>query len=162
MCSVSRSKPFCETLEVGESLLTHKRTVTESDITNFANLSGDHFYAHTDETSTDLGIFGKRVAHGYFLVSAAAGMFVDPGYGPVLANYGLEHLRFIEPVGIGDTIQARLTVKRKDVKANKPGERRTGVVAWDVEISNQHAKTVALYSILTLVERQPENTEAQA
>jgi oxepin-CoA hydrolase/3-oxo-5,6-dehydrosuberyl-CoA semialdehyde dehydrogenase len=145
-----------EQLQVGESLLTHRRTVTESDIVQFAAISGDHFYAHTDEIGARGSIFGRRVAHGYFLVSAAAGLFVDPGVGPVLANYGLEKLRFIEPVGIGDTIQARLTVKRKTRKDAKPGERPTGVVEWDVDIINQDGKTVALYSILTLVERAPD------
>jgi oxepin-CoA hydrolase/3-oxo-5,6-dehydrosuberyl-CoA semialdehyde dehydrogenase len=142
-----------EELQIGESLLTHRRTVTEADIVHFAALSGDHFYAHTDEVAAADSLFGRRVAHGYFLVSAAAGLFVDPGVGPVLANYGLEKLRFIEPVGIGDTIQVRLTVARKTRKEAKPGERPTGVVAWEVEITNQDTKTVALYTILTLVER---------
>ena len=142
-----------EELQIGESLLTHRRTVTEADIVHFAALSGDHFYAHTDQLAAADSLFGRRVAHGYFLVSAAAGLFVDPGVGPVLANYGLEKLRFIEPVGIGDTIQVRLTVARKTRKEAKPGERPTGVVAWDVEITNQDSKTVALYTILTLVER---------
>jgi oxepin-CoA hydrolase/3-oxo-5,6-dehydrosuberyl-CoA semialdehyde dehydrogenase len=147
-------RKYFEDLEVGESLLTHRRTVTEADIVNFANVSGDYFYAHVDELGAKDSIFGKRVAHGYFLVSAAAGLFVSPAPGPVLANYGLENLRFIEPVGIGDTIQARLTVKGKNAKDPKPGERPTGVVEWDVEITNQDGKTVALYTVLTLVERR--------
>ncbi|HEU4740758.1 MAG TPA: phenylacetic acid degradation bifunctional protein PaaZ [Meiothermus sp.] len=148
-------RKYFEDLHIGESLLTHRRTVTEADIVNFANVTGDYFYAHVDEIGAKDSIFGKRVAHGYFLISAAAGLFVSPAPGPVLANYGLESLRFIEPVGIGDTIQARLTVKRKTAKENKPGERPTGVVAWDVEITNQEGKAVALYTILTLVERRP-------
>jgi len=154
-------RKYFEDLEVGESLLTHRRTVTEADIVNFANLTGDYFYAHVDEVGARDSIFGKRVAHGYFLISAAAGLFVSPAPGPVLANYGLENLRFIEPVGIGDTIQARLTVKRKIAKENKPGERPTGVVEWDVQITNQEGKVVALYTILTLVERVP-HANAQA
>ncbi|WP_027483721.1 phenylacetic acid degradation bifunctional protein PaaZ [Deinococcus pimensis] len=140
-------------LRVGDSILTHRRTVTEADIVNFAGISGDTFYAHTDEIAARDSIFGKRVAHGYFLVSAAAGLFVSPAPGPVLANYGLEGLRFIEPVGIGDSIRARLTVKRKQVKEPRPDERPTGVVEWAVEITNQHDQLVATYSILTLVER---------
>ncbi|WP_337868186.1 phenylacetic acid degradation bifunctional protein PaaZ [Meiothermus sp.] len=148
-------RKYFEDLEIGESLLTHRRTVTEADIVNFANLTGDYFYAHVDEIGARDSIFGKRVAHGYFLISAAAGLFVSPAPGPVLANYGLEHLRFIEPVGIGDTIQARLTVKSKSAKDPKPGERPTGVVTWAVEIFNQEGKTVALYDILTLVARKP-------
>lgn len=147
-------RKYFEDLEIGESLLTHRRTVTEADIVNFANVSGDYFYAHVDEIGARDSIFGKRVAHGYFLVSAAAGLFVSPAPGPVLANYGLENLRFIEPVGIGDTIQARLTVKSKTAKDPKPSERPTGVVEWDVQIFNQEGKAVALYSILTLVERK--------
>ncbi|ADD28277.1 phenylacetic acid degradation bifunctional protein PaaZ [Meiothermus ruber] len=157
-------RKYFEDLEIGESLLTHRRTVTEADIVNFANLTGDYFYAHVDEIGARDSIFGKRVAHGYFLISAAAGLFVSPAPGPVLANYGLEHLRFIEPVGIGDTIQARLTVKSKSAKDPKPGERPTGVVTWAVEIFNQEGKTVALYDILTLVERKPavQNSTASA
>ncbi|WP_295820538.1 phenylacetic acid degradation bifunctional protein PaaZ [uncultured Deinococcus sp.] len=141
-------------LQVGDSLLTHRRTVTEADIVNFAGLTGDHFYAHVDEIGAKEGIFGKRVAHGYFLISAAAGQFVSPAPGPVLANYGLEGLRFIEPVGIGDTIRTRLTCKRKIRKELRPGETRpTGVVEWRSEITNQDGVLVATYDILTLVER---------
>jgi oxepin-CoA hydrolase/3-oxo-5,6-dehydrosuberyl-CoA semialdehyde dehydrogenase len=149
-------RKYFEDLQIGESFLTHRRTVTEADIVNFANVSGDYFYAHVDELGARESIFGKRVAHGYFLISAAAGLFVSPAPGPVLANYGLERLRFIEPVGIGDTIQARLTVKSKSKKDPKPGERPSGVVTWAVEITNQEGKTVALYDILTLVERRGE------
>ena len=147
-------RKYFEDLQIGESLLTHRRTVTEADIINFANVSGDYFYAHVDEIGARDSIFGKLVAHGYFLISAAAGLFVSPAPGPVLANYGLENLRFIEPVGIGDTIQVRLTVKSKTAKDSQPSERPTGVVEWDVNITNQRGKTVALYSILTLVERR--------
>ncbi len=150
-------RKYFEDLEIGESLLTHRRTVTEADLVNFANVTGDYFYAHVDEIGAKDSIFGKRVAHGYFLISAAAGLFVSPAPGPVLANYGLENLRFIEPVGMGDTIQARLTVKSKTAKDPRPGERPTGVVTWAVEITNQDGKTVALYDILTLVERRPES-----
>jgi len=146
-------KSFDE-LQIGETLMTHRRTVTEADIVNFGCISGDHFYAHFDEIAAKDSLFGKRVAHGYFVISAAAGMFVDPAPGPVLANYGLENLRFIEPVGIGDTIQVRLTAKEKIWKAKRPDEdKATGVVVWDVEVRNQHDVTVAIYDILTLVER---------
>ncbi|MFC4638944.1 phenylacetic acid degradation bifunctional protein PaaZ [Deinococcus hohokamensis] len=146
-------KSFDE-IQVGDSLLTHRRTVTEADIVNFAGLTGDHFYAHVDEIGAREGIFGKRVAHGYFLISAAAGQFVSAAPGPVLANYGLENLRFVEPVGIGDTIRTRLTCKRKIRKDLRPGETRpTGVVEWRAEITNQDGALVATYDILTLVER---------
>ncbi len=143
-----------EELQPGETYVTHRRTVTEADIVNFGCLSGDHFYAHFDEIAARDSLFGKRVAHGYFLIAAAAGLFVDPAPGPVLANYGLENLRFIEPVGVGDTIQARLIVKQKTKKERRPEETRaTGVVRWAVELVNQDEKTVANYDILTLVER---------
>lgn len=148
-------RKYFEDLKVGERLTTHRRTVTEADIVNFGCLSGDHFYAHFDELAAVDSFFGKRVAHGYFVISAAAGLFVEPSPGPVLANYGLENLRFIEPVGMGDTIQVDLTVKRKIKKDKRPDEdQATGVVVWDVQIRNQHDELVALYDILTLVVRK--------
>ena len=144
-----------EALQIGESLLTARRTITEADIVNFANLSGDHFYAHVDKIGAAESFFGERVAHGYFVVSAAAGLFVDPGVGPVIANYGMENLRFIEPVKIGDTLQVRLTCKRKTAKPQKTAEDKpVGVVEWAVEVLNQENQSVALYSILTLVARK--------
>ncbi len=144
-------KKYFEDLKIGETLITHRRTVTETDIVNFGCISGDHFYAHFDEIAAKDSFFGKRVAHGYFIISAAAGMFVDPSPGPVIANYGLENLRFIEPVAAGDTIRAKLTVKRKIKKAPRGDEQATGVVAWAIEVTNQHEKPVAVYDILTLV-----------
>lgn len=160
---IDRVHPFrkdFDEVRIGDTLITHKRTVTEADIVNFGCLSGDHFYAHFDETAAADSLFGKRVAHGYFIISAAAGMFVDPAPGPVLANYGLENLRFIEPVGIGDTIQTRLTCKKKVKKDKRPDEdKANGVVVWDVEVRNQHDEPVALYNIMTLVER---SEDAQA
>ena len=145
-------RKYFDDLKIGESLITHRRTVTEADIVNFGCLTGDHFYAHFDEIAAKDSIFGKRVAHGYFIISAAAGMFVSPAPGPVLANYGLENLRFIEPVGIGDTIRTKITAKKKIRKDKRPHEAQaTGVVVWDVEVTNQNDKIVALYDILTLV-----------
>jgi len=146
---------YFEDLQIGEQLVTHRRTVTEADIVNFGCLSGDHFYAHFDELAAKDSLFGKRVAHGYFIISAAAGMFVSPAPGPVLANYGLNNLRFIEPVGIGDTLQVKITAKQKIAKDKRPDEEQaTGVVVWDVEVINQHEEMVALYDILTLVVRK--------
>ncbi len=136
-----------EELEIGETLVTAKRTITEADIVNFANLSGDHFYAHMNEAAAKESLFGARVAHGYFIISAAAGLFVDPAPGPVLANYGLENLRFTKPVYIGDTIYVKLSVKEKTPKQDKP----EGVVSWAVQVFNQNEELVATYSILTLV-----------
>lgn len=144
-----------EELQIGESLLTHRRTVTEADLVNFGCLSGDHFYMHFDEIAARESQFGKRIAHGYFVLSAAAGLFVSPGVGPVLANYGLDTLRFVSPVGIGDTIRARLTCKRKIYQGKKsPDGVGQGVVAWDVEVTNQNGELVASYDILTLVAKR--------
>jgi oxepin-CoA hydrolase/3-oxo-5,6-dehydrosuberyl-CoA semialdehyde dehydrogenase len=144
-----------EDLQIGESLLTHRRTVSEADITAFGGISGDYFYMHFDEIAAKASPFGKRIAHGYFVLSAAAGLFVSPAPGPVLANYGLDTLRFVKPVGIGDTIRARLTCKRKTDRnkrdANGQGQ---GVVAWDVEVTNQDGELVASYDILTLVAKR--------
>lgn len=149
-------RKFFEELQVGDTLVTHRRTVTEADIVNFGCLSGDHFYAHFDALAAkESPIFEDRVAHGYFIVSAAAGLFVDPGQGPVLANYGLENLRFIEPVYIGDTIQVKLTCKQKTKKFKKEeDEVPSGIVEWAVEVTNQKDEPVATYSILTLVQRR--------
>ncbi len=143
-----------EELSVGDTLHTHRRTVTEADVVNFAGISGDNFYAHTDDLAAKRSIFERRVAHGYFVVSAAAGLFVDPGEGPVLANYGLESLRFVKPVYPGDTIRVRLTVKQKTAKETPKDGVPQGVVAWDVEVTNQNDEPVAVYTILTLVRRK--------
>jgi oxepin-CoA hydrolase / 3-oxo-5,6-dehydrosuberyl-CoA semialdehyde dehydrogenase len=143
-----------EDLQIGESLLTHRRTVTEADIVNFGGISGDYFYMHFDAIAAKDTQFGQRIAHGYFVLSAAAGLFVSPAPGPVLANYGLDTLRFVKPVAIGDTIQARLTAKRKvDRQRVDHTGRGQGVVAWDVEVSNQDGELVASYDILTLVSK---------
>jgi oxepin-CoA hydrolase/3-oxo-5,6-dehydrosuberyl-CoA semialdehyde dehydrogenase len=151
---MDRVHPFrkhFEELVVGETLTTHRRTVTEADIVNFAGISGDHFYAHMDDLAARQSIFGKRVAHGYFVLAAAAGLFVDPAPGPVLANYGLEGLRFTKPVYAGDTIQATLTCKSRTRKETPPDGIPQGVVAWDVGVTNQDGDLVASYTILTLV-----------
>ncbi|MBC7896940.1 MAG: phenylacetic acid degradation bifunctional protein PaaZ [Cytophagaceae bacterium] len=154
--SGDRVHPFrkhFEELQVGETLLTHRRTVTETDIVNFACLSGDHFYAHMDEIAAKESIFGRRVAHGYFVLAAAAGLFVHPAPGPVLANYGMENLRFTKPVYAGDTIQVTLTCKSKTAKETPADGPPQGVVAWDVNVKNQDGELVATYTILTLVRR---------
>ena len=144
-----------EDLQIGDSLLTHRRTVGEADIVAFGGISGDYFYMHFDAIAAEQSAFGKRIAHGYFVLSAAAGLFVSPAPGPVLANYGLDTLRFVKPVGIGDTIRARLTAKRKTDRNRKDAHGvGQGVVAWDVEVTNQHDELVASYDILTLVAKR--------
>ena len=130
---------------------TVMRTVMETDIVGFAAVSGDNNPIHLNEDYAASTRFGQRIAHGYFVLSAAAGLFVSPAPGPVLANYGLDQLRFVKPVAIGDTIQARLTCKRKTDRGNRPDQPPQGVVAWDVQVLNQHGEIVASYDILTLV-----------
>lgn len=163
--SIDVAHPFTkyfDDLAVGDTLVTHRRTVTEADVVNFACLSGDHFYAHMDDIAARESIFERRVAHGYFVLSAAAGLFVHPPKGPVLANYGLEQLRFVKPVYPGDTIQARLTCKRKTARDPRPDTPPQGVVEWDVEVTNQNGEACAVYSILTLVARREVEPPAAA
>lgn len=140
-------KPF-NSLAIGDTFNSGEREVTIADIERFAELSGDRFYAHMDEAEAARNpLFGGRVAHGYFLVSAAAGLFVDPPYGPVLANYGLDGLRFTKPVKPGDRIKVRLTCKEKSFRPSAGH----GEVRWDTEITNQNGETVASYDVLTIV-----------
>jgi oxepin-CoA hydrolase / 3-oxo-5,6-dehydrosuberyl-CoA semialdehyde dehydrogenase len=140
-------KPF-GALAIGDTFNSAEREVTVEDIERFAQLSGDHFYAHTDEAQAARNpLFKGRVAHGYFLVSAAAGLFVDPPYGPVLANYGIDALRFTKPVKPGDRIKVRLTCKEKSLRAGAG----YGEVRWDAAITNQDGESVANYDVLTMV-----------
>lgn len=146
---------YFEDLEVGEARTTETHTVTEQDIEQFADLTGDEFYAHTDLEAAERSLFGKIVAHGYFVLSRAAGLFVHPDEGPVMLNYGLENLRFTKPVAPGDTIRAKLIVKRKTVRQKKAKDKFPfGIVYWDVEVTNQDKELVADYTILTLVKRR--------
>lgn len=143
-----------EELEIGETVFTHKHTVTVSDIVNFANVSGDNFYAHMDETSLDGTIFEHRVAHGYFILSKAAGLFVDPKKGPVLLNYGIDECRFTKPVYPGTTIGVRFTVKEKINQEKKSDDDiAKGIVKFLVDIYDQEGETVGLATILTMVKK---------
>ena len=145
-------KKYFEELKIGETLITHKRTVTDADIVNFANVSWDHFYAHTDATSLEGTPFTQRVAHGYFVLSAAAGLFVDAAKGPVMLNYGLEECRFTKPVYPGMTIAVRLTVKEKIAQEKRDDEDYTkGIVKWLVDVFDETGETVAIATILTMV-----------
>jgi len=143
--------PFKKTfdiLSVGDALVTAKRVITLEDIEAFAALSGDTFYAHMDKAAAQRNpFFEDRVAHGYFLVSMAAGLFVWPDEGPVLANYGLDNLRFSSPVYVGDELQVQFTCKQK---VNRDTE-NYGEVRWDTTIINQNGEVVANYDVLTLV-----------
>jgi oxepin-CoA hydrolase/3-oxo-5,6-dehydrosuberyl-CoA semialdehyde dehydrogenase len=133
-------------LEVGYTLKTASRTVTLQDIEHFAEFTGDTFYAHMDEEAARANpIFNGRVAHGYLILSFAAGLFVDPAPGPVLANYGLENLRFLTPLYPGDSMRVELTVKTKSVRNEEMGE-----VRWAVFVFNQADEVVASYDLLTM------------
>jgi oxepin-CoA hydrolase/3-oxo-5,6-dehydrosuberyl-CoA semialdehyde dehydrogenase len=156
-----------EDIKPGMSLETHKRTLTDNDIQNFANLTWDHFYAHTDITSLEGSIFKKRTAHGYFIISAAAGLFVYPNKGPVSANYGLEDIRFLRPLYHNDTINVRLTCKEKRERDVSGREHPSGIVKWYVEVFDaepvdyENGKTheeaeslICIATILTMVEKK--------
>jgi oxepin-CoA hydrolase/3-oxo-5,6-dehydrosuberyl-CoA semialdehyde dehydrogenase len=133
-------------LAIGKSLHTAERVITLEDIEHFAEFTGDTFYAHMDEEAAAANpFFPGRVAHGYLILSFAAGLFVDPAPGPVLANYGLDNLRFLKPVSPGDAIKVRLTAKSKSQRNEEYGE-----VRWDVLVSNQDGETVAAYDLLTM------------
>lgn len=146
---VTGAHPFRRTfdeLTIGETIHTAPRTIALEDIEHFAAFTGDTFYAHMDDEAARANpFFPGRVAHGYLILSFAAGLFVEPSPGPVLANYGLDNLRFSKPVEPGDTIAVRLTVKAKAPRKPEYGE-----VRWDVAVTNQHGETVASYDLLTL------------
>ena len=148
-------KHYFEELQIGESLLTASKAIGEADVKAFGELTGDMFYMHFDDEAAKASAFGKRIAHGYLVLSDAAGLFVVAEPGPVLANYGLDTLRFVKPVGLGDSIQVRLTCKRKIDRNKKDANGQgQGVVAWDVEVTNQDKELVASYDILTLVAKR--------
>ncbi|MCB0661519.1 MAG: phenylacetic acid degradation bifunctional protein PaaZ [Saprospiraceae bacterium] len=143
-----------EEIQVGDTLITAKHTVTEADITNFANVSGDNFYAHMDATSLEGTIFEGRVAHGYFILSKAAGLFVEAKKGPVLLNYGIDECRFTKPVYPGMTIGVKLTVKEKvDQEKRSEEDIAKGIVRWLVEVYDETNETCALATILTMVRK---------
>lgn len=148
-------KKYFEDLQIGDTLVTAKHTVTEADITNFANVSGDNFYAHMDATSLEGTIFEGRVAHGYFILSKAAGLFVDAKKGPVLLNYGIDEARFTKPVYPGATIGVRLTVKEKvDQEKRSEEDIAKGIVKWLVDVYDETGETVAIATILTMVRKR--------
>ncbi len=143
-----------EELVIGETVFTHKHTVSDADIVNFANVSGDNFYAHMDATSLEGTIFERRVAHGYFVLSKAAGLFVDPKKGPVLLNYGIEEARFTKPVYPGATIGVRFTVKEKiDQEKRSEDDIAKGIVKFLVDVYDETGETVAIATILTMVRK---------
>ncbi|MEI6408310.1 MAG: phenylacetic acid degradation bifunctional protein PaaZ [Bacteroidota bacterium] len=152
-------KKHFEDLFIGETLITAKHTVGLADIHNFANVSGDNFYAHTDETALAGTPFTGRVAHGYFVLSKAAGLFVDAKKGPVLLNYGIDECRFTKPVYPGMTIGVKLTVKEKIEQEYDPTREGIaaiprGIVKWLVDVYDETGETVAIATILTMVAKR--------
>lgn len=144
-----------EDLVIGDTVFTHKHTVSEADIVNFANVSGDNFYAHMDATSLEGTIFERRVAHGYFVLSKAAGLFVDPKKGPVLLNYGIDEARFTKPVYPGMTLAVRFTVKEKIAQEKRSEDDiPKGIVKFLVDVYDETGETVALATILTMVKKR--------
>ncbi len=145
--------PFTKSLaelSVGDTITAGPRTVTLDDIAHFAEFTGDTFYAHTDEEAAAKNpFFGGRVAHGYLIVSFAAGLFVQPDFGPVLANYGIDNLRFLTPLKPGDAMTVTLTCKQISPRAGDYGE-----VRWDAEVTNQDGTVVATYDVLTMVAKE--------
>jgi oxepin-CoA hydrolase/3-oxo-5,6-dehydrosuberyl-CoA semialdehyde dehydrogenase len=145
--------PFTKSLaqlRIGDTIVGGPRTITEADVLHFAEFTGDTFYAHTDEAAAARNpFFGTRVAHGYLIVSFAAGLFVQPDFGPVLANYGIDNLRFLAPLKLGDTMTVTLTCKQINPRDGDYGE-----VRWDAAVTNQCDETVATYDVLTMVAKQ--------
>lgn len=138
-------------LRIGDQLVTASRVVTQEDVEHFAEFTGDTFYAHMDSEAAKANpFFDDRVAHGYLIASFAAGLFVEPNPGPVLANYGVDHLRFLTPVYFGDSLQVRLTCKEINPRANA----EHGEVRWDCQVTNQKAEVVAQYDVLTMVAKE--------
>jgi len=149
-----------EELRIGDTVTTAKHTVTEADISNFANVSGDNFYAHVDATSLEGTLFEERVAHGYFILSKAAGLFVDPRKGPVLLNYGIEECRFTKPVYPGATIGVRLTVNEKiGQERREPSDIAKGIVKYLVDVYDETGETVAIAKILTMVKMKDQSED---
>jgi oxepin-CoA hydrolase/3-oxo-5,6-dehydrosuberyl-CoA semialdehyde dehydrogenase len=148
-------RKYFEDLRIGDSVITGKRTITEADIVNFANISWDHFYAHIDHTALEGTMFERPVAHGYFILSAAAGLFVDGKKGPVLLNYGIDECRFLKPVYAGATIGVKLTCKEKTIQDQKDEhDIPKGIVKWLAEITDELGEEVAVATVLTMVKRK--------
>lgn len=146
-------------LRIGDQLVTAARQVTQEDVEHFAQFTGDTFYAHMDSAAAQANpFFDDRVAHGYLIASFAAGLFVDPAPGPVLANYGVDNLRFLTPVYFGDTLRVRLTCKEINPRANADH----GEVRWDCQVTNQTGAVVAQYDVLTMVAKTWDTETAQA
>jgi oxepin-CoA hydrolase/3-oxo-5,6-dehydrosuberyl-CoA semialdehyde dehydrogenase len=154
---------YFEEIKVGDQWITARHTVTVGDIVNFANVSGDHFYAHTDETALEGTMFEGRVAHGYWVLAKAAGLFVQAKKGPVLLNYGLDECRFTKPVYPGMTIGVRFTVKEKiDQEKKSEDDIAKGIVKFLVDVYDETGETCALATILTMVKKIDQDGEVIA
>jgi oxepin-CoA hydrolase/3-oxo-5,6-dehydrosuberyl-CoA semialdehyde dehydrogenase len=156
-------KKYFEELSIGEQIITEKRLITSADIDQFANISGDHFYAHLINTDFSNTMFEEQVAHGYFIMSAAAGLFVDSyEKNPVLLNYGIDELRFTKPLYAGSSLYIRFTCKEKiaqemkeinpEIIMTKGSDIPKGIVKWLVEMLDEKDELVGIATILTMVE----------
>jgi oxepin-CoA hydrolase/3-oxo-5,6-dehydrosuberyl-CoA semialdehyde dehydrogenase len=156
-------KKYFEDLQIGDQIITEKRTITSEDITKFAEISGDHFYAHLTNTNFDGTMFEQQVAHGYFILSAAAGLFVDSyEKNPVLLNYGIDELRFTKPMYPGSQLYIRFTCKEKtaqetkepnpDLPASRGADIPKGIVRWLVEMFDEQDELAGIATILTMVQ----------
>jgi len=148
-------RKYFEELQIGDSVHTAARTITDADINQFADLSGDHFYAHDEHGSFEDTMFEKRVAHGYFILSAAAGLFVEAAKGPVLLNYGIDECRFLKPVYAGAKIAVRLTCKEKTGQdLREENDIPKGIVKWYVDVYDETGESVMIATILTMVRKK--------
>ncbi len=148
-------KKYFEELQIGDSVHTQSRTITDADISRFSDISGDHFYAHMENESFEDTMFEKRVAHGYFILSAAAGLFVDAAKGPVLLNYGIDECRFLMPVYAGSSIAVRFTCKEKTSQDQKDiNDIPKGIVKWYVDVFDETGESVMIATILTMVRKK--------
>ena len=149
--SVNPLRKYFDEISIGDDYTTSARTITEADVVNFACLTGDFYYLHVDREAARQSPYGRRIAHGFLILSVATGLMVTSRPGPVVANYGTDKLRFVRPVFLGDTIRARLECVEKRARAKPMGNHPVGVVDWKVRVMNQNDQLVATWIFKTLV-----------
>ena len=148
---VNPLRKYFDEIAIGDDYTTPSRTITEADVVNFACLTGDFYYLHVDREAARQSPYGRRIAHGFLVVSVATGLMVTSRPGPVVANYGSDKLRFVRPVFLGDTIRARLQCVEKRARAKPMKNRPVGVVDWKIQVVNQNERLVATWIFKTLV-----------
>ena len=148
---VNPLRKYFDEVEIGDDYTTAGRTITEADVVNFACLTGDFYYLHVDREAARESPYGRRIAHGFLVVSVATGLMITGRPGPVVANYGCDKLRFVRPVVLGDTIRSRLQCVRKRARAKPMGNQPVGAVDWKIRVLNQDDRLVATWIFKTLV-----------